>query len=375
VNLQTRLRKIKNLFHCLLNKYKTLQTGGTKIKRKLNTSNHFYSGETDMPLESGKSQATISKNIATEVNAGKPQKQAVAIAESNARKTANDSEKGNPNHASNGQFASGGGSGGSKSSIPPASAFGNATVKKTSEEKADVMRRDDKNQYLIGRHMKESAPNMAPAKSSAPESRLEKSELKDRPGKFVVQNNQAGGRAIHHLPVSSEEADAMIEKENAKFAPKAKSSAPESRLNYTPEKIAERSKEEQGIREKYRASKGAESAAKSSAPAEAHNTVTHEMDGTPRSASSQAWIKGNAGNYGPPKTSKGAEAAAEFEGPAPRTKESDATKYISKKNGGNDELPEWEGRNLDKNPVGDKYPSAPSADCGGAAVWPGRTLD
>ena len=33
-----------------------------------------------MPLESGSSKAAFSKNVATEMNAGKPQKQAVAIA-------------------------------------------------------------------------------------------------------------------------------------------------------------------------------------------------------------------------------------------------------------------------------------------------------
>ena len=33
-----------------------------------------------MPLEKGKSKAALSRNIATEVKAGKPQKQAVAIA-------------------------------------------------------------------------------------------------------------------------------------------------------------------------------------------------------------------------------------------------------------------------------------------------------
>jgi len=33
-----------------------------------------------MPLEKGKSKKVISKNIKTEMNAGKPQKQAIAIA-------------------------------------------------------------------------------------------------------------------------------------------------------------------------------------------------------------------------------------------------------------------------------------------------------
>jgi hypothetical protein len=39
-----------------------------------------------MPLESGSSRATMSKNIKTEMAAGKPQKQAVAIAYSKAGK-------------------------------------------------------------------------------------------------------------------------------------------------------------------------------------------------------------------------------------------------------------------------------------------------
>lgn len=45
-----------------------------------------------MPLKSGKSQNTISENIAELVRAGHPQKQAEAIAYSNARKTAKDND-------------------------------------------------------------------------------------------------------------------------------------------------------------------------------------------------------------------------------------------------------------------------------------------
>ena len=45
-----------------------------------------------MPLEKGSSKEVISKNIETEMYAGKPQKQAVAIAYSEAGKSKDDGE-------------------------------------------------------------------------------------------------------------------------------------------------------------------------------------------------------------------------------------------------------------------------------------------
>ncbi len=46
-----------------------------------------------MPLKKGKSKKVISQNIATEIKAGKPQKQAIAIAMNEAGKSKAKSKK------------------------------------------------------------------------------------------------------------------------------------------------------------------------------------------------------------------------------------------------------------------------------------------
>ena len=74
---------------------------------------HVHKKATKDTLQGGSSKAAFSHNVKTEVKAGKPVKQAVAIAYSKQRET-NDNTEHDPK---NGQFASGGGSGKSTSNV------------------------------------------------------------------------------------------------------------------------------------------------------------------------------------------------------------------------------------------------------------------
>jgi hypothetical protein len=65
-----------------------------QIKSVLDSVDRITEGIIQMPLKRGKSKQTISRNIRTEMHQGVPQKQAVAIALSQARRTGKRTRKG-----------------------------------------------------------------------------------------------------------------------------------------------------------------------------------------------------------------------------------------------------------------------------------------
>lgn len=61
--------------------------GYAAIMGQIDDEDDALKKETEMPLKKGSNQKTVSQNIKTELNAGKPQRQAVAIALSTAGKS------------------------------------------------------------------------------------------------------------------------------------------------------------------------------------------------------------------------------------------------------------------------------------------------
>jgi len=106
-----------------------------------------------MPLEKGSSKEAVSKNIATEMRAGRPQKQAVAIAmrEAGVPKPAKDAVAHDPH---SGQFTSGSG-GGSGSSASSAEHEGPYTTPKHMKavKEAGVARREGWSAKALGDHL------------------------------------------------------------------------------------------------------------------------------------------------------------------------------------------------------------------------------
>ncbi len=104
---------------------------------------HIYlHGATRDTLQTGNNQATISKNIKTEVKAGKPVKQAAAIAYSKAGGDAEGPAHAPAGSSNGGQFVSGSGGGGGSSGSKPAAMHkkaGNVEFHKANYEAAKEM--------------------------------------------------------------------------------------------------------------------------------------------------------------------------------------------------------------------------------------------
>jgi len=196
-------------------------------------------------------------------------------------------------------------------------------------------------------HSKENGQFTSGGSSKGTESKpaLVKSELKNRPGQFVVSSTGAGGRAIHHIPVSSEEADKMIAERGKEFGANATNMHPNDFANKTAALQREQSKHEKTMqRMQPNEATKADTAAK-----EALNKKVMEEAG--RAVALQ----------------RGKEFGAKDVQPAMALDPADT----SSSDPASSPIP-WKGRNLNDDPVGDR--SMPAPNCDGGAGWPGLVV-